>query len=118
MILTRENFWSHVARRSTSFTAIIFLQNLRNAHICNSEVALLIQNQILWLNVPMDNILFMHVFQSEYEARDQKFALCFCKLFLLNHVVPKIAACQQIRHEIQKVSILKRVVHVAEERVM
>jgi len=61
VILSDHNFRRHVARSARCVVGVVRRPHSRNAHVCDSDVAILIQEKIFWLNVSMDHALRMHI---------------------------------------------------------
>jgi hypothetical protein len=66
MILSAHYLWSHVAWGSTCIGSVIWPQIPGYPQIRQIRIALLIQNEIFRLQISMDNIIFMEIFQRKY----------------------------------------------------
>ena len=60
----------------------------------------------------MDHTLVMHVFQAEHHARKHELSLLLVEPPALAYMVAKIAACEQVRHQVERLSVLERVVNI------
>src|SRR5690606_37945013 len=77
---------------------IKFLQG-RTHEICQMYVPIRIQENIVWLNVPVDNALAVYIFERTCEFCDPEFDCFFRKGFPRN-VETEITAVHQVNHEV------------------
>jgi len=87
VILPAHDLRRHVARRARGIRSIISFQNSGNALVSYSQVAILLHNDVLWLDVPMNHILVVHVFEADDHACNHKFSLLFVEPALFANVV-------------------------------
>ena len=66
MVLTAHNFGSHVTWCTGSVLGILRSPNSCYTEISYSYVAIIVDNEILWLNISMNNLFFVAVFQTSY----------------------------------------------------
>lgn len=60
--LLAHHLWSHVTRRSRCVLGVVRIPNSSNTQIRDLQIALLVENQVLWLNVSMQDALLVQVF--------------------------------------------------------
>ena len=73
MILSAHYLWSHVTRRSTGVLLVLRIPDSSNTKICDSEVAILIKNEVLWLNVSVNDALIMNILEALDDASGEEF---------------------------------------------
>ena len=88
MILAAHDLRCHIARRTGRIRRVFGAQNLRNTHICDSHVAILLHNYVFRLYVPMDHALIVHVLQTKHHASDHKLGLRLSEAPANPNVVP------------------------------
>ena len=62
MVLTAHNFRCHVARSSTCFLGVVRIPYSCYAEVGNSEVTLVVEDQIFGFDIPMEDAFVMDVF--------------------------------------------------------
>lgn len=60
MILSTHDFRGHVAWSATGFAGVVGGENASDTKICKSQVALVVKDKVLGLNITMDYQLGMH----------------------------------------------------------
>lgn len=73
MILPAHDFRSHVAGRTRRIFRVLWVPNPCDAEVCDPHVAMLIENKILRLNIPMQDAVSMQVLQTSDHTRDKEF---------------------------------------------
>ena len=68
MISFADNFRSHVAGCSTGIFGVIWLDLSWDAEVSNSEVSLIIEDQVFRLEVAVNGASAVHVLQGENDA--------------------------------------------------
>ena len=64
MILTTDDFRSHVARSAAGILAVFFLEYPGHSQIRDSHIPFFVEDDILWLDVPMNYFFVVQVFQA------------------------------------------------------
>lgn len=65
MALAHKNLWAHVLWGATERVGpLSFWDNFRQSKICNFNMAVNINKNILWLDISVDDVLIMEVFQT------------------------------------------------------
>lgn len=112
MVLSAHHLRSHVARSAACFLAVIRVPYSGDTEIGYSEVALIIEHQILRLNVPVQYGLPVDVLQSHYYASDEELSLLLGEAAVPRDVKAEITPGQQIHDQVEVLPVLKRVLHV------
>ena len=60
----------------------------------------------------MDDAIVVHIFQTDKDASDEEFGLCFSEPFALVLMVSEIAACNQIGDQEDILIVSERIEHV------
>ena len=60
----------------------------------------------------MNHILVVHILEANDHTSNHKFSLSLVKPLLLADVESQITTVEQVRHQIQILVVLKRVVHI------
>ena len=60
----------------------------------------------------------MHVFQPEHHACEHELGLLLIEASAFADMVAEITACQQVRDEVERLSVLERVVNIDQKRVL
>ena len=61
MILPTHDFWCHITRSSTCIRTIFWSHYSSYSHVSYPNISLFIHNQIFWLDVTLNNILFVEI---------------------------------------------------------
>lgn len=91
MVLPVDYLRSHISRSATSILIILCNSNPSYTHIGNPKISLLINDQILWLDIPMDNIISMDILQSQYNTAYEEFDDMLWKSPMFSSMVTKIS---------------------------
>lgn len=102
-VLEVDDFWSDVPRGSASDEQILlFVAESGQSEVCHHavELPLFLKDDILWLQIPVHDILLMHGFdshqQSLHDCQDFLFGKCVFCLYL----VVELASFQQLYHHV------------------
>lgn len=112
MIFSVNYFRSHIARCPTRIRIVLFSKNSSNSKVSQSEVALRIENQILRLDVPVDNLITMEVLKGQKDATDKEFNDMFRKSLKSANLVSQVSSRHVIHDQIEIDSILKSIDHI------
>lgn len=72
MVLTAHNFWSHVTWRTGSVLRVLRPPNSSNTEISYSYVAIIVDHKILRLDISVDDLLLVAVFQTGYKTSNEE----------------------------------------------
>ena len=72
MIVSAKNFGGHVAWCSRRVFWILWIPQASDAQVGDSEIAMLVKDQILRLDVSMKNCILMEVFKAKEHTRDKE----------------------------------------------
>ena len=115
MVLSAHDFWCHVARRARGVMRVVRRPNARDTHISNPNIAIALKQQVLWLNVPMDDSIAMHVFKTNNNTSDKELGLLLCKTLFLVVMVPEITTCDQVSDQVDIFKVNERIKHIDQE---
>ena len=73
MVLSADYLRGHVSWSATGIWRIIDSICASDSQICDSDVSSCIEDQVLRLNVPVNDVASMHVFKAENDACNKKF---------------------------------------------
>lgn len=79
MILPLHNLRSHISWCSRCVFLVLSFHSPRDAKISNSQVALLVKNEILRFEISVDYVLFVEVLKGEDKTRNEELHLLFTK---------------------------------------
>ena len=100
MVLPAHHFWGHVAWRPTGFTRVIRRQNPCDAEVSEAEVALVIKDEILRFDVPVNNQLRMHRLQCVNQACDKEPSDLHREFPLTSYVIAEISTQEEVHDEV------------------
>ena len=100
MILATHYFGSHVARCTRGVRGILGFQNFCDSHICDTDISILLHDNVFRLDISMNYALVMHVFETEHHASHHKLCFRFRESSSSADVVPQVTTCQQITDEV------------------
>ena len=92
MILSTHHFWSHVAWSPTGICGIIGLDETGNSKISGAKVAFIVKNEVLWLDVSMDDVVEMEIFETHQDAGDEELGLHLFETTTTAHMVAQISS--------------------------
>lgn len=87
MILSAHNLRGHISRSSTGIIGVILPVLPRDTKISDSQISFRVQNKILRLDIPMNNFVFMHVFEPNDDISHKEFSLSLVKDSFVAEVV-------------------------------
>ena len=89
---------------------------LRQAKVGDLDVALVVQQHILWLQIPVNYAVRVQASERLNKLRSVKAGPTLAELLVLSQVVKKLAAIEKIHHEVQLGGCLERIVQLDNER--
>ena len=117
MLFAAHYFWRHISWRSTCIVGVVLPELSRDSQIRDSYIALRVQNQIFRFDVPVDNLVLVHVLQADNYVSDEELGFLLVEVPLIAEVVAEISAVEVIHHEIEVLLILEGVGDVDKEGV-
>lgn len=96
MVLPAHHLWSHVSWCSRCILCILRIPYSCNSKVCESQNSILIEDQILRFDVPMNNSFLMNVFKGKDHASDEKLGLVLSKSSVSSNMVPEITSTEEI----------------------
>ena len=113
-----DHFWCQIfgcSAESVSHT-ILCLLHLAEAEICQFEMALRVEENILWLQVTIDDSVLVEVSESQHDLGCIEARSVLSESNLVAEMEEKLAAIQKVGDEIQTFVGLKGVVELDNER--
>ena len=74
-----------------------------------------VENYVFWLDISVDYLLRVHVFQREKNAGCKKSSLLLVKSMFSADMVAQVSSWHKIHDEVQSVSILESLPHIDNE---
>ncbi len=108
MILMEENLRSHVSRRPRGIFHIINLPFFTDPKISQPQIALFLEDNIFWLDVPVDKPFAMDELHRLHQTGSKKLDLVFIESLLDTHVKPEVSSSGQVHQQIKIILVLKR----------
>lgn len=118
MVLSVDDFRSHVARRPTRILVVIDLHVSGYPKIRYPEVPLIIKDQVFWLDIPMYDPIRVQILQGHNNATGEELHNLLPKELVFADVEPEIPSWHQIHHQIQIIPVLEREDHIDEKWVL
>ena len=115
MVLAAHHLRGHIAWRAWCVMRVIRRPNSRYPEICDTDIPIVIKQKILGLYVAMNHAMAMHILQPDDNACNKKLSLWLWEPSTLILMVPKIAACHEVRNQEDVHIVGKRVKHVDQE---
>lgn len=92
MVLPAHDFWRHVAGSARSLARVVRCHDSCDTKVSEPQVALIIKNHILRLDVSMNNICCVNCFQGVHKTRNKKPCHLLRKFPFPSDVVPEVAS--------------------------
>jgi len=94
MVVLAHYFGGHVPRSTASFVTIVYVRDplSSDTKVSQLEVAPRVEDQVLRLDVPMDNLVAVNRFQRMQQAGAEKTGLFLGKLPLASQVEAQVAS--------------------------
>ena len=73
VILSAHYLRSHISRSTRSFRSVVRIPNPSNPHVRDSDIPMIIKNQILRFDISMYDSLIMHVLKSNDHITNDEF---------------------------------------------
>ena len=84
----------------------------RYPHVRDATVPVRIQHQILWLDIAVDDLVLVHVFQTDEDVGDEELGLFFTESALVAQVVPQVAPVEVVHDKVEVLPVLESCGHV------
>lgn len=91
MIFPNHDFRRHVARRATGILLIILPPLSRNAHIRNPQIPFFIQHNILGFDIPVYDIIYVHVLEADDDIGYKEFGLWLGEFASTTDMIAQVA---------------------------
>lgn len=110
-----DDLWCHIPGCPASICPIVRPPFPRNSQVCDSQIAALIEHQILRLDVPVHNPIGVHILKPGENARYKKLGLFFREPPSHTHMEAQVTAVDVVHNEVETLSVLEGVQHVHKE---
>ena len=115
MILPAHDLWRHIAWCATGLTSIIRGKDTGDSEISQAQVALIVENQVFGLDIPVNNQLRMDSFECMDKTCNEESGCIHWELPTSCDMVPKIATKKQVHNQVEIHVVLECIVHVYNE---
>ena len=88
---------------------------LRQTEISDLDVTISIEKHVLWLKIAIDDTVLVEAAHSLHQLRSVEAGTPLAKLLVLSQVVEKLAAVQEVHHEVELCWGLESVVQLHDE---
>lgn len=92
MILSAHNLWGHIAWRARSILGVIFSPNSGYTKVCDPDISVALDDQILGFYVSVYDIFLMNILEARHETGHKKPRGFFIKPSILTNVVPQVSS--------------------------
>ena len=72
VILAAHNLWSHVAGRARGVLRVLGVPQACNTQICDPQVAVLVKDQVLGLDITVQDGILVKIFEAEEHASNEE----------------------------------------------
>ena len=118
MILPTHDLRGHVARCARCILRVILSPEPGYPEVCDAEVAVTLNHEVFGLDVPVDDVLVVNVFEASHEARHEEASGLLIEFSIPTNVVAQVTPRQVIHHQIQILSVLESIVHVHDVHIL
>ena len=124
MVLPAHDFGSHITRCPRSLLRVFWAPLPRDSEVCNSQVAVLLEDKVLRFDVSVYNGVSVDKFEPQYDAGRKKFCsnettgLLLGKFAETADMESQVSASEEVHHQVKVVPVLKGELHVNNEVVV
>ena len=115
VILPTHDLWGHIARCTACLAWVVRWEDARHPKICQSQVAIVVKDQVFRFDIPMDDLLRMDGLKCMHKASNEETRHLHTEFALVSDVVPQVPSKQQVHHQVQIHSVLKCKMHIDNE---
>ena len=72
VVLAAHDLRSHITRRARSVLRVLRIPQTCNTQISDPQVAILVEDQVLWLDITMQDGILVKIFEAEEHACDKE----------------------------------------------
>ena len=113
-----EHFWGEVSWASAEAFGLIIVGLFAEAEICQFDVSIAIEEDVLGFEVAIDDVLFVEVLDGKAQLRDIEFGLILREGDLSGEVEAEVSAGTVVQCEIEVMGCLECEVQVDDELVI
>lgn len=124
MVLPAHDLGSHITRRARSLLRVVWTPLPRDSKVCNPQIAVLLEDEVLRLDVSVYYVIAMDELKSQYDASRKEFyseattGLLLGKLAETADMESQVATSQEVHYQVEVVPVLKGELHVHDEVVV
>lgn len=112
MVLVVQHLWGHIAGSAWSVLRVIDSENSCDAEVSDSKIAIVRDNKVFGLDISVDDLVDMYVLKTCYQARHKEPRDVLVEAAMLRQMVPQVAPRQVVHHQVQILTVLKRIMHI------
>jgi hypothetical protein len=117
--LTRQYLRAHVLwGPAEAMAPLAFLYNFGQAKVCNLEVAIDVNQDVFWLDVPINNFQVVHELQTFDQLAEVELGLILGELLYFSKMEEHLATRADVHHEKELTLRLEGPVQLDDERVV
>lgn len=118
VVLSVHDFGGHVPRSARCVLRVLIALDTRDSKVSDAEVAVALNDEVLWLNVAVNYVFFVDIFQALHETRNEESSLFFVEFAFCTEVVPQVPPREIVHYQVEVFAILEREMHVDNVRVL
>ena len=73
VILAAHDFGSHISGRARGVLGVLRIPQTCNTQICDPQIAILVKDKVLRLNITMQDGILVKIFEAQKHASDKEF---------------------------------------------
>ena len=73
VILAAHDLWSHISGRARGILGVLRVPQTCNTQICDPQVAILVKDKVLRLDITMQDGILVKIFEAKKHASDKEF---------------------------------------------
>lgn len=99
MVHFADDFGSHVAGSATGVLRVVWFDFSGYPQVSDPEVATIINNQILWFEITVNDLLAVQILEGEDDAGHEKFSLLLSESAPVAEMIAQISAVAVVHDE-------------------
>ena len=102
MTLIEDDFRADILRSATNCESSAFIQNFGKTKVSESQVSIVPNQQVLWLQISENNVHAVQVLEAAGDGGSVKPALIGCERFDRPHIGEELPSIDELDDQIQK----------------
>jgi len=98
VILATHDFGGHISRRTRGVLRVVLSPDSGDAKVCDSHITIDVNNEVLRLDVPVNNILIVEIFEARDEASHKESRRLFVESAMTADVVTEVTT-REVVHD-------------------